>query len=178
MGKLKTLGNYSCFDFPSFQDFGKENNKIYTSKILKSYAKQFVEMFSSENNIYDLSSFGLNLNIKHSQLEKSVRENCNLINKESIKKRGKAILDFYIKSKEELIALSDLLSNGEKSKYFQKNKTYEEQILELIKNKDYLWFHFPDGLKFNFETSFLKRIKAELPFFIKQFSLIIKNYNI
>lgn len=176
--KLKSLGNYSCFDFPSFQDFGKSNKKIYTSKVLKSYAKQFVEMFSNEKNIYDLSSFGLNLNLKYSHLEESVKENFNLINKENLEERRKSILEFYIKSEKELIALSDLLSNGEKSQYFQINKTYEEQILELIKNKDYLWFHFPDGINFNFETSFLKRIKAELPFFIKQFSLIIKNYNL
>ncbi len=61
----------------------------------------------------------------------------------------------------------DLLSKGKDSAFFDKDKSLESQIENLLSKREYLFLHFPDGNKFKNEKSFLKRIRAELDYFIK-----------
>ena len=35
--------------------------------------------------------------------------------------------------------------------------------------REYLYLHFPDGYKFSLDLSFLKRVRAEMDFFLKEF---------
>ena len=41
------------------------------------------------------------------------------------------------------------------------------EIEKLLAAREYLYLHFPDGLKASFDLSFLKRVRAEIDFFIK-----------
>lgn len=44
----------------------------------------------------------------------------------------------------------------------------EEKLLNLLEQHEYLYLHFPDGYKKpNLSQSFLKRIRAEIDFFLK-----------
>ena len=61
----------------------------------------------------------------------------------------------------------DLLSKGKDSAFFNKEVSLESQIENLLSKREYLFLHFPDGNKFKNEKSFLKRIRAELNYFIK-----------
>ena len=61
----------------------------------------------------------------------------------------------------------DLLSKGKDSAFFNKEVSLESQIENLLSKREYLFLHFPDGNKFKNEKSFLKRIRAELDYFIK-----------
>ena len=50
----------------------------------------------------------------------------------------------------------------------------EEQntlITEILKEREYLYLHFPDGTKLSLSQSFLNRVRAELDFFLKDITL-------
>ena len=43
----------------------------------------------------------------------------------------------------------------------------EQEITKLIQEKEYLYLHFPDGHKFQYNQSFLNRIRVEVDYFLK-----------
>ena len=161
----------------SFKLTGKNGRNIFTTKILNSYAELFVKFFSDKKNLFDVSSSGLSLGIPAAKL--------NSIS-EVYRKEYKKEADFMHLSavtnpkagpflKEELSSINEalsLLENGEASPYFKKEKSLSSQIENLLKERDYLYIHFPDGTEFSMREDFLKRIKAELLFFKKQLTLL------
>ncbi|HAZ96694.1 MAG TPA: hypothetical protein DCW73_05600, partial [Treponema sp.] len=81
------------------------------------------------------------------------------------------------KEKKKLEELKSLLSDGEKSpfrKNLHKEISLSEQIKKIAEEREYLFLHFPDGYVFKMEQSFLKRIRAETDFFIKQLEIAIR----
>ena len=68
------------------------------------------------------------------------------------------IADFYHTEKDMLQKLRQMLVSGGDS----------AQILEIIKKCEYLYLHFPDGYKTpTDDLSFLKRVRGEIDFFLK-----------
>ena len=70
---------------------------------------------------------------------------------------------------EEISALEkikSLLSEG-KNSVFYKGINLEEQIKDLLSEREYLYLHFPDGYCYNGGQSFLKRVRAEIDYFLK-----------
>jgi hypothetical protein len=63
--------------------------------------------------------------------------------------------------------IRDLLSKGENSSYRDSTKPLSQQIHTLLQKREYLYLHFPDGYRLSMESSFLKRVRAELDSFIK-----------
>jgi len=47
----------------------------------------------------------------------------------------------------------------------------QEKITQIAKPREYLYLHFADGNTFKYSQSFLNRIRIELEFFLKIFSL-------
>jgi len=61
------------------------------------------------------------------------------------------------------VFIKNILSSG-------RNMSEDERRVEiekLLAAREYLYLHFPDGLKASFDLSFLKRVRAEIDFFIK-----------
>lgn len=136
---------------------------IYTTKILKNYANLFKGIFFNEKNLYNSSNFGLNLNIENKKPQNNFYFNTNF----KIKKDN--FSDFYIKKlddflKNEISELKKLKSLliGELS-----SENLENTITSLVQNKEYLYLHFPDGYNFQYNQSFLNRIRTEIDYFLK-----------
>lgn len=171
--RLLPIENYDAsFSMAAQTVISKNGKKICSTKILLQYAKQFKLMFENEKNLFDCSSTGINLGIPQSSLF-TTKENPQKAKCES----HKNISSFCEKEKRKLEELRSLLSDGEKSP-FRNNLPEEislsEQIKKLAEEREYLFLHFPDGYAFKMEQSFLKRIRAETDFFIKQLEIAMR----
>lgn len=190
--KFSALENFTaCFSNYAFSFKDKKNNLAFSNKALSSYANQFKTFFSNEKNLFDCGDFGIDLGLKHNfEISENKFKNQNgtksfdnkFTDKEFYAKFENPLIsenlktkvdEFYsseIKSLEEALSL---LKNGENSEFRNKKISLDEQISELLAPRDYLYLHFPDGQKFHADESFLKRVRAEIVFFIKQFSLAV-----
>lgn len=167
----------ACFGENSIRAANTEKNTFYTTPVLSSYAKAFCENFSKVKNIFNAGTTGLDLSIPYRIECGSSADNkvLTLTVKNAVnEKMLSAIVSFYQEQKNDLTTSLDLLSKGENSQ-FRNSQTLSDQLTALLKDKDYLWLHFPDGTQFNLSTSFLKRIKAEIHFFVKQIDTALKN---
>lgn len=80
-----------------------------------------------------------------------------------LERKALSVRNFYEKEECALERLKNILSSG-------RNMSEDERRVEiekLLAAREYLYLHFPDGLKASFELSFLKRVRAEIDFFIK-----------
>ena len=181
--KFHSAQNYNaCFSKNSISFCTKDEKISYTSEALKNYAIQFKNMFSKEKNIFNLSNFGFDTGLPFKadfddflNKENKILKNEELFVKSENSSMTKKIENFFA---EEILALEkakSLLADGEKSEYREKNLSLQEQLKSLLECRDYLYLHFPDGQKFSFEISFLKRIRAEINFFLKQLKEASKN---
>lgn len=146
----------------------KEGRKIVTTKLLSSYAKQFSTLFNNKINLYDASKTGINLGIQTKSIDNIQNDfsTCKITLPSLNTKRKIKIENFIEEEKEKLNELKSLLSEGENSKYFN-NINLEKQIKEILLNREYLYLHFPDGYKLSLSQSFLKRVRAEIEYFLK-----------
>ena len=171
--RLVPIENYdAAFSMAAQTVISKSGKKICSTKILLQYAQQFRMMFKNERNIFDCSSTGINLGIPQSSLF-TTKEN---LQKEKCKS-NKNVSNFCESEKKKLEELRSLLSDGEKSPFrnnLHKEISLSEQIKKIAEEREYLFLHFPDGYAFKMEQSFLKRIRAETDFFIKQLEIAIR----
>ena len=77
-------------------------------------------------------------------------------------KLAEKIREFYHKEEGVLQELRKGLSSG---------NICQERILEILEEADYLYLHFPDGYKPSLDISFLKRVRSEIDFFLKDIAL-------
>lgn len=166
----------SSFDANSFYFTGKDGKASITTPALSGYGKTFSARYSNVQNTFDIATEGMDTNIKKKSLENvleivqhfrrnidttariKIHENDNQIS--CLEKVKKFLID-ELKSLEEL---RTILITGKKT----------EKIIPIIKEREYLYLHFPDGYKEpTLDISFLNRIRAEIDFFIKdiKFSL-------
>jgi len=146
---------------------GKNNRTVFTTQILTSYAQSFINSFSFQKNIFDYSETGINLNIPHkTDIQQTAKKDyfgpC-----EKSDDNLKIIQEFYSSTRQDLETVIELLKDGDNSK-LRNAQSLTEQIESLLADKDYLWLHFPDGFGLKTDSSFLKRIRAEIICFIKQ----------
>lgn len=171
--RLLPIENYDAsFSMAAQTVISKNGKKICSTKILLQYAQQFKLMFKNEKNLFDCSSTGINLGIPQSRLF-SIEGNLQKEKCESHKK----VFSFCEKEKRKLEELRSLLSDGEKSPFrnnLPEKLSLSKQIKKIAEEREYLFLHFPDGYRFKMEQSFLKRIRAETDFFIKQLEIAMK----
>ncbi len=159
----------------------KTGEKVITTKVLSQYAFQFNLMFASFPNLFDASIIGLDIGLTQKKIEDVFFPPSRSNDKEKVqdKKNEKypkeKAIPWCKKEKNELLKLKDLLSNGEKSVFFNKEENLENQIRSLIECREYLFLHFPDGFSARMDTSFLKRVRAEIDFFIKEIDIALKD---
>ena len=96
--------------------------------------------------------------------EKAVHEEKTFTERTAFSERkALSVRNFYEKEECALERLKNILSSG-------RNMSEDERRVEiekLLAAREYLYLHFPDGLKASFDLSFLKRVRAEIDFFIK-----------
>ena len=78
-------------------------------------------------------------------------------------RKALSVRNFYEKEECALERLKNILSSGRKMSEDERRV----EIEKLLAAREYLYLHFPDGLKASFDLSFLKRVRAEIDFFIK-----------
>ena len=153
---------------------------MFTTKNLSSYAALFSNFFLPAKNIFDCGKTGLDL--KLAQVKSlalcgkefdSHLENENLHEQKS--EAQKNAFDFLQEERRALLALADILSNGEKAKSRAKDISYGEQILHLLENREYLYLHFPDGESPKQEKNFLNRVRIQADYFLKEIDVALKS---
>lgn len=173
--RLSPPGSYSAaFSSLSNAVPTHSTQKMYTIPNLMQYAHSFTAHFSGKANMFNLSN-GIPLGVPHittDEIQKHIFPSTSNMQKDRTSAPvGFSPADFYQTEKNALLKLQNLLSFGEKSDFYDTTKPLSLQIKEIFIERDYLFLHFPDGFLPTTETSFLKRIRAETDFFLKQISL-------
>ena len=154
--------------------FAKNGKRVFTTKNLSGYAALFQSIFSSAKNIFDCGEEGLNLGIARANSipfgkREFYFEKQNFFDEKNETKKN--AIDFLQEEKRALLALADILSNGENAESREKAIPYNEQIMRLLESREYLYLHFPDGESPKLEKNFLNRVRAQIDFFLKEIDL-------
>lgn len=165
-GSSFNSGNFYITGKSSYQN--PENQEL-TSKALYNYALHFTNRYSKIQNVFDLGKFGIETNLPKCDYA----DFFNLLNKtpyqifstpSSINSQQeqvileKIISDFLSSQHNNLLEIKDILTG-------KKDATNLEQLLQKC---GYLYLHFPDGHTGpKLSSDFLKRIRAEVEFFLK-----------
>ena len=116
------------------------------------------------------NTFPFKLEVKNPQKEEfvksSIKKEIKQINKEEIKKYFEEEIQSLENLKSLLIGESDLNASERM-----------EKIETLAKKREYLFLHFADGERFKSDLSFLKRMRIEIDFFLKDFLRLCKKMN-
>ena len=137
-----------------------------TSKVLYNYGQHFENRYSKCKNIFDLSNFGMETNLPKFSLEefftqlenKSTQNNDINLSKDFLDFQKTHIEDFFQIQHQKLLEIKQILT-GEKE---------PSNLENLLLDCGYLYLHFPDGHNgLKLTTDFLKRIRAEVEFFLK-----------
>lgn len=143
--------------------------KEITSKNLYSYGLHFSKRYQNTNNLFDLSSFGVITGIPQSSKEDFIKyvETSSVPKTEETTKTSHAMSfkeisaqskDFLKEHNTKLLKIKDILTGKDNSK----------DLENLLNQCGYLYLHFPDGhLGAKLSDDFLKRVRAELNYFIK-----------
>ena len=118
----------------------KKNEKMYTTPIMARYAQI----------------------MRHCEEHSDVA----IHEKESIDTDGLprfARNDIIQKERESLLELKSLFTGKTKLPENQ----LEEKLTQQIKQREYLYLHFPDGHKFTYTQSFLNRVRVEVDYYLK-----------
>lgn len=174
--------NYdAAFKNGTFCFSGKDSKLTRSDTILSSYAFNFRAIFENTPSLYDAGYSGLNLGLPLADdsfvLQNASSSTESIVYEDSSipEQRTSCVQEFYRSEYYALNEIKDLLSNGDKSEYRDKSISLNEQLTFLLKTREYLYLHFPDGYSFTTDISFLKRIRAEINFFIKDISYAVKD---
>lgn len=175
--KIRSLWNFaSSFSETTFKVPSTSGRELISTKALKGYADLF-SLFRQNENIWDLRNDGINLNIPDGRIliENILKESndskssaFNLIERTPEEKNHirEGIKAYFVEELKNLKEAKDILTGKTKNS----NEESESRLTQLLESREYLFLHFPDGIKFSLELSFLKRIRTEIDFFIKEFN--------
>ena len=162
----------AAFGINSYFFTGKDGKPCITTPSLSNYGRTFAARYGRVPNLFDISSEGMELNLERRDLSSAeeiiqnrsegAASNSSVLQKDA--ETGENVKQFLL---DELEAL-------EKLKFRMVNGTELDEIVPALKEREYLYLHFPDGYKEpSLEKSFLNRVRAEIDFFIKdiQFAL-------
>ena len=175
--RFHSIENYDAsYSSKSLKLTGKNGKTFFSEPALLSYAKLFSVRYKNTENLFDISEEGLNLGAKLLETN-ALREYLEKIN-ESIENNtgcskntadnkitdGAKSAEAFVKAHhEKLIRIKEILTSKNGT-----NKESEKELKALLTECSYLYMHFPDAAKgLSMTESFLKRIRAELNYFIK-----------
>lgn len=187
--------NYTAaFRTGARQIFGKNNIPVFTDTALEGYAKSFTDTFSCIPNLYDAGKQGIPLGIQQIDSEKlkayletvqdspsslqEMEKNSNLKPESSPNNdkndKSKAVKEYLESEEKALNRIKELLMFG--NDVASCSCSFEEELASLIAPREYLFLHFPDGYKCKTsDLSFLKRVRGQIDFFLKDIKMGIKN---
>lgn len=157
----------SAFSDPAFK-VSSENQTIFSTPVLNRYAELLSFYFKDTKNLYNSSDFGINLNIQKKlpeplqKAQKSSEKIC-LENGTFSKEFTDSLENYFTNEHNELLEIKNTLTGNKKIP----EEELQDSITKLLKNKEYLFLHFPDGQKFVYSQSFLNRIRAQLDYFLR-----------
>lgn len=176
--RLKTMENpASSFKNGAFSCIGKDGIQRITDNALFGYAKLFSARYSMKKNLYDIGDVGMDIGSRYATPEEMINfvrnfhstdatnESINELNDTNPSKIENSSLinktkNYYNDELNSLYEIRNILSG--------KIKSDDKHLENLLINREYLFLHFPDAhLGLRLESSFLKRIRAEIDFFIK-----------
>ena len=168
--RLYPVQNYgSAFSSATKMADDKNGSKTFTTHILSSYANTFNSLFQDEKNLFDSADSGLPLLIPQKKPDKT---DCDIIQNLSFscptresQKNKTELLQYFKQETAALTELRSILTGETKLPEAERNN----RIIELLKDREYLYLHFPDGWKVSTDIAFLKRVRAEIEVFIKIF---------
>ena len=166
----------SAFAFGAQEVICKSKTKARTTKILSQYAAQFIAMFSRQQNLFDCTTFGQDLGLAYRHIASDPSPTPRIPSSLMCKgsgTRGDGARQFLLDEMAALVRLKDLLARGEASSFRDEGITLDEQITHLASEREYLFLHFPDGFAFKSEPSFLRRVRAEIDYFLKQLDVAL-----
>lgn len=175
--RKSSLANFdACYSQGTEKILNKNRTPVFTSKNLYSYAMLFRDYFSGIQNLFDAEHGGLDLGLPQA-IPEIITTNTDkedaFFTAESDNGRLN-IKDFLLQEKNALEELKDLLTFGDKSQYRSKESSLNEQLLSLLEGREYLYLHFPDGFSPRTDIDFLKRIRSEIDFYLKDITLSLK----
>ena len=154
----------------------KSGTTARTTKILSQYAAQFIAMFSRQPNLFDCTTFGQDLGLAYRHISSEPSPTPRIPSSLTCKgsgTRGDGARQFLLDEREALVRLKDLLAKGQASSFREEGITLGDQIAHLASVREYLFLHFPDGFAFKSEPSFLRRVRAEIDYFLKQLDVAL-----
>lgn len=178
--RLSPPGSYESLSNPTTEKREGKTGAVYSDQILTHYAQIFMNRFQGAANVFDLGDSGLDLGLQrldfataweklvpHKEQNQQVSLGCYTaaplqLATEDKRNRRKQVEEFYCQEEAMLKELRDGLSQGTISK---------ERIRVILEEADYLYLHFPDGYKPSLDTSFLKRVRSEIDFFLKDIAI-------
>lgn len=156
---------------------------FYTDYKLKQYCNIFASKYSGVPNLFKISNKGIPLGIPtitETDFFQTILTTSNALDSDNnncvdrikdiklTKKRIEQGKRFYIQEEKKLIQLKEWLTNGGAS---------QEDLFSMLQKLEYLYVHFPDGYEPSTEIQFLKRVRAEIDFFLKDIRLALKKLN-
>ena len=175
--RFHPIANYDAsFSTKSLELTGKKGKTVFSEPALLSYAKLFSVRYKNTENLFDISEEGLNLGAKLletnalreylEKLNESIENNtgCSKNTADNKNTGGAKSEEAFVKAHhEKLIRIKEILTSKNGT-----NKESEKELEALLTECSYLYMHFPDAAKgLSMTESFLKRIRAELNYFIK-----------
>lgn len=178
--RLNPPGSYGSLSNPTAAKREGKSGPVYSDQILTHYAQIFMNRFQGAAKVFDLGDSGLDLGLPRmdfataweklilqkapNQKESAEFSNSAILQPTTGDKRNmrKLVEEFYCREEAMLMELRDGLSQGTIS---------QQRISDILEEADYLYLHFPDGYKPSLETSFLKRVRSEIDFFLKDIAI-------
>ena len=170
--KIKGLENFAAsFGNDSTKFYEKDGKIAVTTTALSGYAKLFCYKFSGTKNLFDAGNTGVPLGLPQKScdvnIENSAPQNKNqdekIFHEENTKEISEKIQDWLKTEKDALDELKSIFTG----KTPVSENEQKEKIRELLRNREYLFIHFPDSHRLDFSQSFLNRIRIEIDFFLK-----------
>lgn len=183
--RISPAENYgAAFGPASLPVTSKDGSRMISIKSMTGYAEEFRQFFSGKKNLLDIGQTGLDLGLAQAK-DASLLEAAAGINKgkatedhratssqeDSTKQTKEAVATFLSEEKTALLTLKDLLMHGDASEHRDTSMSLNGQLYALLTGREYLYLHFPDGYRVSTDTAFLKRVRAEADFFLKQIGL-------
>jgi hypothetical protein len=147
---------------------------VCTDAALSGYAETFRAFFSTIPELFDIGNTGLDLGIPRRtlaaetagwQTERQQTHRTSTIAAKASLPAAAEVAAYLTGEEEALIRIKKLLTGDHKK---TEPAEITAELSRLLSNREYLFLHFPDGYKCSTENiSFLKRIRAELDFFLK-----------
>ncbi|WP_294430243.1 6-hydroxymethylpterin diphosphokinase MptE-like protein [uncultured Treponema sp.] len=183
-GRFLPIENYAAsFKNGAKRFLGKNGIELFTDSALENYAKSFVDAFQNMPNLYDCGKQGFPLGVQQISSEtlsaylNTVKSSGKTEIYESKYLKGDIKINqlrAYFESEEKALnRIKELLMYGKEVGGC--SISVEDELYALISKREYLFLHFPDGYKCNTkDLSFLKRVRGQIDFFLKDIKMGIK----